>query len=157
MGNYKLETNPLHYIHFYLLRLLQYEPRSFGIEESLIEDCDFLELIRGNWKENSVSMVSIQLLREFRKKWVEYKQENSYSIFSEFMFIDKKWESICKNYLIPAIESLEKDLTAMNIEFIPFKSIPERKPTEEELLKLAKHISNLLIEKRILERHYMDE
>lgn len=147
----------LSYIHFNLISLTYFNNNIYASEESLIEDYNFNGLIKNEWPVNVLSSESIELLKTFREAWLDYKREHSYSGDYVFLFIDKHWNNMIKEYLYPAIEKMELEMTSMNMDYIPYKTVcnSDNRPTDAQLLERVEQLYDLLLEKRIISKDYL--
>lgn len=147
------------YIHFCLSSLTYYNKNMHAAEETAIEDCDFLGLIKGEWGFNILSSKTLEKLKEFRRRWLAYKQENSYAEDLTFTSIDKNWHALINNFLIPALDALEEEISGWQIEFVSYKIFHEIsiRPSDGDILERVKILYGLLHKHKIVELKYVRE
>ena len=148
----------LEYIYNLLSYLTYFNNRVYNVEEDLIEDFNFKGLLNGSWGSTFLHPVTISLLNKFRNKWLEYKRTNNYGSDYLFCYFDKKWNFLINDFLIPALESMEKDFDMKSIKYTSFKSHykPDARPTDEEIVKRIGQLYDLLIKNNIIKLYYMD-
>lgn len=144
-------------IHFALSNLTYYNENAFAAEESIIEDFAFEELINEEWNGGALSQKTTTLLKAFRKEWRQYKRDVSYSDDPVFMFLDQRWHLIVSKYLMPALDSMEHDFSAQNIEHLPFREHYDAsaRPSDKTVLEKGRILYDLLLENKIITKDYI--
>ncbi len=136
--------------------------------QGLYEDFYFKELINGEWGYQLVSLDTRNHLRNFHINWREYVAKKPFGD-DFFVFYDKEWHELVNNFLLPALESLEKDILKNDLKEVQFeesvltfesyKNIynPKLRPTDEELIWKVTNLYQLLLDKRIISKPFMAE
>ena len=145
-------------IHFCLVSLSYYNSNAWAAEESIIEDFEFKGLLKKEWGTDILSERSFKGLVEFREKWLAYKESVNYAGDTVFMFFDQKWKDIVKEYLCPALDSIELDFLNNHMDYISYKKNADfdAYPSISEILERGETLYKLLLNKNIVKKRYMD-
>lgn len=148
----------LQHLHFYLSSISYYNNNIFGAEESLIEDCRFGELVRGEWDQEVLKSETLMLLKKFRTNWLQYKREKDYSENPLFVSIDPEWKRIVREDLIPALQAMELDMDQYQIEYAPILNNykPDNFPPVEDILHAGSILYKSLLDNKIISKNYLD-
>ena len=147
------------WIHGLLLQLTFYNKNSFNIEETLVEDFNFLEIVSGKCKNNFISIKTKMLLSVFRKEWLKLKNNKIYGEDFVFLSFDPDFHHFIGTHLIPALESMERDFDKYGIDYTSYKLTynPDARPSDEEILERGRALYGLLSKHRVITRDYMDQ
>lgn len=134
--------------------------------QALYQDFYFKELINREWGNDLITNETAKLLRIYHNMWFEYVQNVPYAN-DFFVFYDPNWHNLVRLYLIPALESMERDIDTSKIiyhnidgkdsKIESYKAIynPEARPSDEDIIWKVKIIYQLMIENKLIEKPFM--
>lgn len=160
----------LYYIHSSLKYCTcYYNIGSYGSSfQSLFEDFYFIELLERKWGKALLSHETLNLLNEFYLEWKNYILENPFGS-DFFVFFDKDYRMLIREFLIPALDSMERDLVDQNLDRIEvegnvlklesYKEIykPDNRPSDDEIIWKVNHLYSLLEDYQIIKKPYMGD
>ena len=148
------EILKLKYIHTHLCWLCYYNKSSSNVEETIIEDFEFLDLIKNKWGKEILSDQTFEHLACFRQEWLQYKKGVNYAGDTVFMFFDNKWFDIIKNYLIPLLESMEKDFSLNKIKYTSYRNSIDldTRPSTDDILERGRTLYKLLLKNKVIKK-----
>jgi hypothetical protein len=153
-------SNLLIEIYDALSQMTCYSKYCYNLYDSdLFEVFEFSSLINQKWGQLIITEPTFNKLRQFSDEWLIYRRNAPYGDDEIFVYSDIEWHRIIKNYLLPALESMERDFEKHGIEYTSYKITydPDARPSDEDILERGRTLYGLLLKHKVIKRYYLDE